>query len=293
MDQEVKTISSDAEKRPEQVAKYTAKDSVFTSLFREPKYLLQLYQALHPEDLEATEDSIKNVTITNVLLDQYYNDVGFQIGEKLIILVEQQSSWSINIVVRCLLYLAQTYQEYFESTKQNVYGSKKLELPRPELYVIFTGNRKTRPEYLYLSKEFFGGDDSVLDVKVKMIYDGKEGDIINQYVAFTKIYNEQVKLHGRTREAVLETIRICKNQNVLSEYLSGREKEVVDIMMTLFNEEYILKTYVESREKEASEKAKIGTAQRLHEMGISLQDIAKACQVTVETVEQWLGLVKA
>ncbi len=292
MDQEVKNISADAEKKPEQVAKYTAKDSVFTSLFREPKYLLQLYQALHPEDLEATEDSIKNVTITNVLLDQYYNDVGFQIGEKLIILVEQQSSWSINIVVRCLLYLAQTYQEYFESTKQNVYGSKKLELPRPELYVIFTGNRKTRPEYLYLSKEFFGGDDSVLDVKVKMIYDGKEGDIINQYVAFTKIYNEQVKLHGRTREAVLETIRICKNQNVLSEYLSGREKEVVDIMMTLFNEEYILKTYVESREKEAFEKAKIGTAQRLHEMGISLQDIAKACQVTVETVEQWLGLVK-
>ena len=292
MDQQVKNISADAEKKPEQVAKYTAKDSVFTSLFREPKYLLQLYQALHPEDLEATEDSIKNVTITNVLLDQYYNDVGFQIGEKLIILVEQQSSWSINIVVRCLLYLAQTYQEYFESTKQNVYGSKKLELPRPELYVIFTGNRKTRPEYLYLSKEFFGGDDSVLDVKVKMIYDGKEGDIINQYVAFTKIYNEQVKLYGRTREAVLETIRICKDQNVLSEYLSSREKEVVDIMMTLFNEEYILKTYVESKEKEAFEKAKIGTAQRLHEMGISLQDIAKACQVTVETVEQWLGFVK-
>ena len=293
MDQEVKNISSDAEKKPEQVAKYTAKDSVFTSLFREPKYLLQLYQALHPEDHDATEDSIKNVTITNVLLDQYYNDVGFQIGEKIVILVEQQSSWSINIVVRCLLYLAQTYQEYFESTKQNVYGSKKLELPKPEMYVIFTGNRKSRPEYLYLSKEFFDGDDSVLDVKVKMIYDGKEGDIINQYVTFTKIYNEQVKLHGRTREAVLETIRICKDQNVLSEYLSGREKEVVDIMMTLFNEEYILKTYVESREKEAFEKAKIGTAQRLHEMGISLQDIAKACQVTVETVEQWLGLVKA
>ena len=52
-----------------------------------------------------------------------------------------------------------------------------------------------------------------------MIYDGKEGDIINQYVAFTKIYNEPVKLHGRTREAVLETNRICKDQNVLGEYL--------------------------------------------------------------------------
>lgn len=289
MDQEVKTISSDAEKRPEQVAKYTAKDSVFTSLFREPKYLLQLYQALHPEDHEATEDSIKNVTITNVLLDQYYNDVGFQIGEKIVILVEQQSSWSINIVVRCLLYLAQTYQEYFESTKQNVYGSKKLELPKPEMYVIYTGNRKTRPEYLYLSKEFFGGDDSVLDVKVKMIYDGKEGDIINQYVAFTKIYNEQVKLHGRTREAVLETIRICKDQNVLSEYLSGREKEVVDIMMTLFNEEYILKTYVESKEREATERANFETAKRMYKRGNSIEEIADILDTPLKVVEQWIG----
>ena len=49
-------------------------------------------------------------------------------------------------MVRCLLYLAQTYQEYFESTKQNVYGSKKLELPKPEMYVIFTGNIKTYVE---------------------------------------------------------------------------------------------------------------------------------------------------
>ena len=137
------------------------------------------------------------MTITNVLLDQHYNDVGFQIGEKIVILVEQQSSWSINIIVRCLLYLAQTYQEYFESSKQNVYGSKKLEIPKPEMYVIYTGNRKTRPKCLYLSKEFFDGDDSVLDVKIRMIYDGKEGDIINQYVAFTKIYNEQVKLQDR------------------------------------------------------------------------------------------------
>ena len=126
-----------------------------------------------------------------------------------------------------------------------------------------------------------------------MIYDGQDGDIINQYVNFTKIYNDQVRQYGRTREAVMETIRICKDRNVLAEFFSEREKEVVDIMMTLFNEEYILKTYVESEKQEAAEKTKIGTAQRLYEMGISVQDIAKACQVTVETVEQWLSLVKA
>jgi len=121
----------------------------------------------------------------------------------------------------------------------------------------------------------------------------KERDVINQYLAFTKIYNEQVKLHGSTRKAVLETIRICKAQNVLGEHLSGREKEVVDIMMTLFNEEYILKTYVESREKEASEKTKIWTAQKLYKKGNTIEDIADILDASVKEVEQWLGLVRA
>ena len=143
MDQEVKNISPVAEKKLEQVAKYTAKNSVFTSLFREPKYLLQLYQALHPEDHEATEDSIKNVTITNVLLDQYYNDVGFQIGEKVVILVEQQSSWSINIVVRCLLYLAQTYQSILRAQNRMYMGVKNwgFQNRRCMSYSLETGSR--------------------------------------------------------------------------------------------------------------------------------------------------------
>lgn len=125
----------------------------------------------------------------------------------------------------------------------------------------------------------------------------KEENIINHYVAFTKIYNEQVKLHGRTREAVLETIHICKSQNVLSEYLSSREKEVVDIMMALFNEEYILKTYLESEKQEAekrvSEKIKIRTAQKLYKKGSSIEDIADILDSSVKEVEQWLGLVRA
>ena len=41
----------------------------------------------------------------------------------------------------------------------------------------------------------------------------------------------------------METIRICKDRNVLKEYLENREKEVVDMMMTLFDDEQILKAY--------------------------------------------------
>ena len=39
----------------DEVAKHKIKDSVFTNLFKEKKYLFQLYKALHPEDTNAAE----------------------------------------------------------------------------------------------------------------------------------------------------------------------------------------------------------------------------------------------
>ena len=131
-----------------------------------------------------------------------------------------------------------------------------------------------------------------------MIYDGKEGDIINQYVGFTRVYNEQVRQYGRTRQAVMETIRICRDRNYLKEYLEAREKEVINIMMTLFDDEYIYKTYVESEKKEAAQKAaqeatrkaNVKTARSLYESGVSLDVIAHAVGQPMKTVEEWLGL---
>ena len=131
-----------------------------------------------------------------------------------------------------------------------------MELPKPELYVIYTGNRKDRPKELQLSKEFFpDATDLALDVKVKMIYGDNKDDILGQYVLFTKVYDEQRKLYGRTQKAIEETIRICKERNVLKEYLESREGEVVTMMMTLFDHEQIMKNHDASIRREATEKA--------------------------------------
>lgn len=275
----------------EQAVKYTVKDSVFTDIFKEKKYLLQLYQALHPEDDETTEDDLKDVTINNVLVDDIYNDIGFTVGSTLLILIESQSTWTVNIIFRAMMYLMQTYREYFKNTKQNLYRSKKVRAPKPEVYVIYTGDRKARPEEISLSEEFFGGEDICIDAKVKMIYDGKKGDIINQYVLFTKICNEQVAIHGRTRKAIQETIRICKDDNVLREYLERREKEVVDIMTELFDQEEVLRSFVESERYDAENATKIETAKRLLKVGkLSVEEVATCSGLTVEEVEELAGL---
>ncbi len=270
-------------KEDTKIMKRTIKDSVFTNLFQDKKYLIQLYQALHPEDKDVTEDKLTDVTIENVLTDNIYNDLGFMVGNRLLILVEAQSTWTVNIIIRALMYLIQTYHNYFERTKQSLYKSKKVQIPMPELYVIYTGDRKTKPSEISLSQEFFGGKECCLDVKVKMIYDGKEGDIINQYVLFTKVCNEQIALYGRTQKSILEAIRICKDRNVLREYLESREKEVVDIMMVLYDNEEIMRSYVESEVYEAN----IKTAKRMLIDGeLSLDRIAKFSDLPIQVVEE-------
>ena len=254
------------------MAKRTAKNSVFLDLFQNKSYLLKLYKTLHPEDTTATEDSLTDVTITNVLTDNLYNDLGFIVNNKLMILVEAQSTWTVNILIRILLYLAQSYHEYFQRTSQDYYKSKKVKMPKPELYVIFTGNKGRKPDKISLSKEFFEGADIDIEVKAKVIYESDTDDIINQYIIFCKVFNEQTKQYGMTQKAVSETIRICKDRNVLREYLAQREKEVVTIMMSLFDEEQIMKSFIRSeRHDEARE-----TAERMIKDGeLSLEKIAR------------------
>lgn len=249
--------------------KQTVKDSVFTHLFGEPKYLLQLYQALHPEDTDVKAEDLKTITLENVFTDDIYNDLGFAKGDTLMIMMEAQSTWTVNIIIRALEYLVNSYRRYFSENGEDLYGSRKVILPKPELYVIYTGDRKTRPKEILLSEEFFGGEKVAVEVTVKMLYDGREGDIINQYVSFTKVLDEQVKMHGRTREAVHETIRICKDSNVLKEYLEKKESEVVNIMMQLYDQEEIMRVH----EIAVARDSAIRTAVEIfQEVGLSFAD---------------------
>ncbi|MCX4315681.1 MAG: hypothetical protein OSJ52_03435, partial [Lachnospiraceae bacterium] len=157
------------------------------------------------------------------------------------------------IIIRALMYLIQTYHDYLKRTNQNLYGSKKVNLPKPELYVIYTGNRTHIPDTLSLQKDFFDGEKIALEAKIKVLY------------------QEQRKQYGNTKQAVTETIRICKNRDVLKEYLESKEQEVVDMMMTLFDDEQILKAYT----KDIEDSRDRVTAERMIKKGkMSLEDIA-------------------
>lgn len=126
-----------------------------------------------------------------------------------------------------------------------------------------------------------------------MLYGEGKDDIISQYVDFTKVYNEQVKLHGKTREAVLETIRICKDRNVLSEYLSGREKEVINIMMGLFDQEKAVEQFGNEKKEEGRTEGRLEgkkeAAINMKAEGLSEGMIAKILDVGLGIVQEWIS----
>ena len=109
-------------------------------------------------------------------------------------------------------------------------------MPKPELYVIYTGNKGRKSDTISLSQEFFDGADIDIEIKAKVIYESGKDNIINEYIVFCKVFNEQIKEHGMTKQAVTETIRICKDRNILKQYLSSKEVEVVTIMMSFIVE---------------------------------------------------------
>lgn len=275
------------------VPKRDIKDSVFTFLFSDLEYTKQLYLSLHPEDTTVQADDIKLVTLENILAIGQYNDLGFQVRDKLILMVEAQSTFSPNIPLRMLMYLAKTYNEYLEENSLSLYHNTKVIIPRPELYVVYTGGQKT-PATLKLSDMYEGA--AGVEVEVKVLQDGQPGDILSQYVDFCQVSNEQVSLYGRTDEALMSTIQICRERGILVPFLDSRKKEVVDIMTRLFSQEKVWEMELaanarENREEGRKEGQQEGIAKLLKQMlaNASILDVSRITGIPQEEITRMIG----
>lgn len=241
-----------------------------------------MIQALHPEITDLKEDDIKLVTLNAVIMNGQYNDLALMVKDKLIIFVEAQSTWSINILVGLLLYLSATYHDYIIGNNLNVYGSKKMNIPEPEFYVIYTGRQKIDKDIISLRQDFWNDPDAKLDILARVIHSENKHDIIGQYIIFTHILDEQIKIHGRKRIAAENTIRICQDNDVLREYLEGLKKEVVPTMMLLFDQDYVTEMYAREREEKG---------ERRGEKKGAMKNTVRMCQRFGATVDETIKML--
>ena len=242
--------------------KHTVKDSVFTTLFGESKYTLDLYRSLHPEDTETTEKDIKIITTDNILVSGMFNDLSFLIGLKMMIFAEAQSTFSVKLAIRLFLYYAVSLKEYIDDMEIDLYSDSRVlgyrtknivdgkviksdpvyNLPTPEFYVIYTGNDDV-PDTIDFADLYLPSPDGTKKVtlSVKIIRSSsREGDFVSQYIRFCKAATEmRRKNRDDLNLAVKELTEYCLSNNILAEFIKEHENEVYTMMDTLFNQERV------------------------------------------------------
>ncbi len=148
-------------------------DTIFSSLYSDPERILDLYFALHPEDRNRgiTVDQIELITLDNIFLAQRHNDIAFRVGDRLIVLVEHQSTINENMPLRMLFYAADEYEKIITSFKKKLYREKRILIPKPEFYVVYTGKTPWYHKELRLSDAYgmVESEEVSLEVRVRII----------------------------------------------------------------------------------------------------------------------------
>ena len=217
------------------------KDTVFTKLFDIPEYKLELYKSLHPNDKNVTIKDIKTLTLEKIFTDGIYNDLGMLVKNKILFLMEEQSSWSINILFRDYIYLGETFLRYVKENKLDIYGTKRIDMPIPELYVLYTGKDKIKKKIYSLNEEYYD-NKAPIDLKIKVITNSSKDDILSQYIRFTKKSNE----YREKNKTVKQLLDSCIRENILKDYIKEHYKEVAEVMDVLFNQDWVTEVHEKS-----------------------------------------------
>ena len=131
-------------------AKY--KDSVFSFLFSNPDVLRELYSAIEGVDLPA-DTPISINTLSDILYMDQINDISFTVDNRLVVLIEHQSTINRNMPLRLLMYIARVYEKIIDRKK--LYQSKPEKIPEPEFIVLYNGKAEYPDrEVLKLSELF-------------------------------------------------------------------------------------------------------------------------------------------
>ncbi|MDR2972733.1 MAG: Rpn family recombination-promoting nuclease/putative transposase [Bacteroidales bacterium] len=225
------------------------KASVFSSLFSDPDILRELYCALEGVTLPNDVPVVIN-TLEDVLFMDRINDISFEIGGKLVVLIEHQSSINPNITLRLLMYIARIYEKIISD--QNIYSEKHLPIPRPEFFVLYNGKNPYDNEAILKLSDSFESLASLgltekdspsleLVVKVYNINEGKNREIagkcktLAQYSAFIAKVRDFEKEGYSRQEAVKNAIYYCRDHDILKTYLEKHSSEVQNMLMTEWN----------------------------------------------------------
>ena len=261
------------------------KDSLFRSIFNNKPAALELYNAIAGTNY-TDESAIKINTLKDVLFAAIQNDLSFSINEKIVILIEHQSTINENMPIRFLAYISNIYLKILG---KRLYHEPLAKLPRPEFVVLYNGKAPfSREKILRLSNAFEKTDNNdliFLDLTVRVLNINKginpelenRSKILNGYATFiAKVRGYEIKMPRE--EAIKSAIDYCIKNDILTDYFKEHAQEVVKMLMFEYNlEDHIEAVREAGIEKGVEKGKKEGQSYVLELMaqGLSYEEIKK------------------
>jgi hypothetical protein len=161
------------------------------------------------------------------------NDVSFITKDnRLIILVEHQSTVNLNMAFRLFLYYTELLQLWIKQNNVNLYGTKLIEpLPEPEFYVAYNGTEKLKETTSQFRLNRQGVkievDVEILDIHFENLDDTQPKNALAGYSYLYKRYDEHLQ-KGFSRQKAFEAAREeCINLGYMPGFIE-KEEYVMD-----------------------------------------------------------------
>jgi hypothetical protein len=266
------------------------KDTVFTFLFSNPDLLRELYSAI--EGITLPPDTPIDInTLSDVLFRTQRNDISFLINNRLIVLIEHQSTISNNMPLRFLMYIARLYEE---TTGLKEKFQRKLEkIPKPEFIVLYNGT-DPYPDYkeLRLSDAFMKTEKIKIDLPLELIVQvyninkGRNKEILSKsntldnyslFIDKIREYQKEYKPKYQNKKKLLDkalksAIKYCIKNEILEDFLKKHSSEVMSMLYAEYDPE-VEKAIVREEALEEGREENIQYVLELVDQGLTSEEI--------------------
>ena len=271
-------------------AKPTYKDSLFRAIFNDKERLARLYKALSGNEVSPEEIDIN--TLSGVFMNDIKSDISFCVGNRLIILLEHQSTWNPNMPLRFFWYLGNLYRDLVD--KDVIYKGTLLKIPAPEFYVLYNGIQDI-PYFqkLKLSDAFTTPSLSLeLTANCYNINYAESKEILTHchdlmaYSVFIAKIREYVKDGSSLFDAVKKSIRYCESHDLMADYFKKHESEVFDMVNFEWDPVRAKEVAYEEGDAAATKRVTNEIALSLLQNKIPIKLITESTHLSIEEVTQ-------
>ena len=206
------------------------RDTLFRVLFMIPENFVQLVAYCNKDVPILSVDDIMPFDLDSVTATRRRrNDVSFITKDnRLIILIEHQSTINANIALRLFMYYIELLQLWIKSNDVNIFGSAKIrDFPVPELYVVYNGKVplvEKMSTFVIESRDVkINAKVNIIDIHFDKLGETKPDSALAGYAYFYSIFDKCKQGGATDDDAFMKAREECIKNGYLFGFINKEE----------------------------------------------------------------------